>query len=399
MGYYRCAALIFKRICYEGKLIMKKGGHYLEKKMSNQLVWVKRVIFVLILALLVVALTAGFVYSKMSKIKKAQDAPNQLTNDMLAGLLAEDPTGSYADDFETEPMDTTVPKETSPDYGKTGKVINVLLIGQDAREGEESKNADTVILVTINKETKKITMTSFLRDSYVSLNGLEDVNGSLHYGATKLTLVYAMGYMYGGDLGAMHLMDRAIEKNFGPIVDHNIEVSMDAFDACINALGGVAINLDEDEAKYMNNYFKDYDDRVYEAGENLLDGWAAEVYVRTRHANYGDNDFNRTDRQRAVVAQVLEKVKNKSLLEINKLVDSLLPFVLTDMSNADMTNYILEILPLLPEMTLDSIQCPNEEMDRWGEVRDIFGDGLEQSILNFDSNKAKAILIPITECD
>lgn len=233
----------------------------------------------------------------------------------------------------------------------------------------------------------------------MSLNGLEDINGSLHYGATKLTLVYAMGYMYGGDLGAMHLMDRVIEKNFGPVVDHNIEVSMDAFDACINALGGVAINLDEDEAKYMNNYFKDYDDRVYEAGENLLDGWAAEVYVRTRHANYGDNDFNRTDRQRAVVAQVLEKVKNKSLLEINKLVDSLLPFVLTDMSNKDMTNYILEILPLLPEMTLDSIQCPNEDMDRWGEVRDIFGDGLEQSILNFDSNKAKAILIPITECD
>lgn len=380
-------------------MIMKKGGHYLEKKMSNQLVWVKRVIFVLILAVLVVALTAGFVYSKMSKIRKAQDGPNQLTNDVLAGLLAEDPTGSYADDFETEPMDTTVPKETSPDYGKTGKVINVLLIGQDAREGEESKNADTVILVTINKETKKITMTSFLRDAYVSLNGLEDINGSLHYGATKLTLVYAMGYMYGGDLGAMHLMDRVIEKNFGPVVDHNIEVSMDAFDACINALGGVAINLDEDEAKYMNNYFKDYDDRVYEAGENLLDGWAAEVYVRTRHANYGDNDFNRTDRQRAVVAQVLEKVKNKSLLEINKLVDSLLPFVLTDMSNKDMTNYILEILPLLPEMTLDSIQCPNEDMDRWGEVRDIFGDGLEQSILNFDSNKAKAILIPITECD
>ena len=378
---------------------MKKGGHYLEKKMSNQLVWVKRVIFVLILAVLVVALTAGFVYSKMSKIRKAQDGPNQLTDDVLAGLLAEDPTGSYADDFETEPMDTTVPKETSPDYGKTGKVINVLLIGQDAREGEESKNADTVILVTINKETKKITMTSFLRDAYVSLNGLEDINGSLHYGATKLTLVYAMGYMYGGDLGAMHLMDRVIEKNFGPVVDHNIEVSMDAFDACINALGGVAINLDEDEAKYMNNYFKDYDDRVYEAGENLLDGWAAEVYVRTRHANYGDNDFNRTDRQRAVVAQVLEKVKNKSLLEINKLVDSLLPFVLTDMSNKDMTNYILEILPLLPEMTLDSIQCPNEDMDRWGEVRDIFGDGLEQSILNFDSNKAKAILIPITECD
>lgn len=378
---------------------MRNGGRFLAQRNPKKPAWTKILGAVLLATLLLSAITAGFVYSKMSKIRKAQDGPNQLTDDALAGLLAEDPTGSYADDFETEPMDTTVPKETSPDYGKTGKVINVLLIGQDAREGEESKNADTVILVTLNKETKKITMTSFLRDAYVSLNGLEDINGSLHYGATKLTLVYAMGYMYGGDLGAMHLMDRVIEKNFGPVVDHNIEVSMDAFDACINTLGGVAINLDEDEAKYMNNYFKDYDDRIYEVGENLLDGWAAEVYVRTRHANYGDNDFNRTDRQRAVVAQVLEKVKNKSLLEINKLVDSLLPFVLTDMSNKDMTNYILEILPLLPEMTLDSIQCPNEDMDRWGEVRDIFGDGLEQSILNFDSNKAKAILIPITECD
>lgn len=378
---------------------MRNGGRFLAQRNHKKPAWTKILGAVLLVTLLLGAIGAGFVYSKMSKIRKAQDSPNQLTDDVLAGLLAEDPTGSYADDFETEPMDTTVPKETSPDYGKTGKVINILLVGQDAREGEKSKNADTVILVTINKETKKITMTSFLRDAYVSLNGLEDINGSLHYGATKLTLVYAMGYMYGGDLGAMHLMDRVIEKNFGPVVDHNIEVNMDAFDACINALGGVAISLDEDEAKYMNNYFKDYDDRVYEVGENLLDGWAAEVYVRTRHANYGDNDFNRTDRQRAVVAQVLEKVKNKSLLEINKLVDSLLPFVLTDMSNKDMANYILEILPLLPEMTLDSIQCPNEDMDRWGEVRDIFGDGLEQSILNFDSNKAKAILIPITECD
>ena len=50
-------------------------------------------------------------------------------------------------------------------------------------------------------------------------------------------------------------------------------------------------------------------------------------------------------------------------------------------------------------MTLESIQCPNADMDRWGEVRDIFNNGQPQSILNFDSNKAKAILIPITECN
>ena len=378
---------------------MKKGGRFLARQKSKKSVWIKALAVVLLAALLLGAIGVSFVYSKLNKIQKAQVGSNQLTDDVLAGLLAEDPTASYIDDSEPESTNVTIPKETTPGYGKMGKVINVLLIGQDAREGEESKNADTVILITINKEAKKITMTSFLRDSYVSLNGIKDIEGKPRYGATKLTLVYAVGHQYGGDLGAMYLMDRVIEKNFGPVVDHNIEVSMDAFDTCINALGGVTVTLDEDEAKYMNNYFKDYDDRSYAVGENLVDGWAAEVYVRIRHANYGDNDFNRTDRQRAVVAQVLEKVKNKSLPEINKLLDTLLPFVLTDMTNADMTNYILEILPLLPEMTLESVQCPNEDMDRWGEVRDIFNDGQPQSILNFNSNKAKAILLPITECD
>ena len=378
---------------------MKKSGRFLARQKSKKSVWIKALAVVLLAALLLGAIGVSFVYSKLNKIQRAQVGSNQLTDDVLAGLLAEDPTASYIDESEPESTDVTIPKETTPGYGKMGKVINVLLIGQDSREGEESKNADTVILITINKESKKITMTSFLRDAYVSLNGIKDIEGKPRYGATKLTLVYAVGHQYGGDLGAIYLMDRVIEKNFGPVVDHNIEVSMDAFDTCINALGGVTVTLDEDEAKYMNNYFKDYDDRSYTVGENLVDGWAAEVYVRIRHANYGDNDFNRTDRQRAVVAQVLEKVKNKSLLEINKLLDTLLPLVLTDMTNADMTNYVMEILPLLPEMTLESIQCPNEDMDRWGEVRDIFNDGQPQSILNFNSNKAKAILLPITECD
>ena len=73
--------------------------------------------------------------------------------------------------------------------------------------------------------------------------------------------------------------------------------------------------------------------------------------------------------------------------------------VLTDMTNGNITNYITELLPLLPKMTLESMQCPTAEMDRWGETKDIFHNGQIQSILNFDSNKAKNILIPITEYD
>lgn len=375
---------------------MSKGGRFLEQKEPEKSkTWIKIVAIVLAVIILIGALAAWFVVSKMNKIQKAQMAENQLSEEDLAGLLVEDPTQAT----ETTPTETTAPKPTDPDYGKMGKVINVLLIGQDAREGEESKNSDTVILVTVNKETKKITMTSFLRDSYVTLNNVVDVNGKSHSGSTKLTLAYALGYQWGGTLGAMQVMDQVIHNNFGPVVDHNIEVNMEAFDACINALHGITITLDEDEAKYMNNYFKDYDDRVFEVGDNLVDGWAAEVYVRTRHANNGDNDYNRTARQRAVVAQVLEKVKNMSVLEINSLVDELLPMVSTDMTNSDMTNYVMELLPILKDMTLDSIQCPNKEMGLWGDLADIFHDGEQHSIQHFDPAKCKGILVPITECD
>ena len=377
---------------------MSKGGRFLEQKAPEKgNAWVKVLVIVLAVILVIGALGAWFVVSKMNKIQKAQLAENQLSEEDLAGLLVEDPT----QETETVPTETTEPKPTDPDYGKMGKVINVLLIGQDAREGEESKNSDTVILVTVNKETKKITMTSFLRDSYVTLNNVVDSNGKSHSGSTKLTLAYALGYQWGGTLGAMQVMDQVITNNFGPVVDHNIEVNMDAFDACINALGGVTITLDKDEAKYMNNYFSKFDaeGREFFEGDNLVDGWAAEVYVRTRHANNGDNDYHRTNRQRQVVAQVLEKVKNMSVLELNKLVDQLLPLVATDMTNTDMTNYILEVLPILPEMTLESIQCPNKEMGLWGEVADIFHNGEEHSIQHFDPAKCKAILVPITECD
>ena len=377
---------------------MSKGGRFLEQKAPEKgNTWVKVLVIVLAVILVIGALGAWFVVSKMNKIQKAQLAENQLSEEDLAGLLVEDPT----QETETVPTETTEPKPTDPDYGKMGKVINVLLIGQDAREGEESKNSDTVILITVNKETKKITMTSFLRDSYVTLNNVVDSNGKSHGGSTKLTLAYALGYQWGGTLGAMQVMDQVITNNFGPVVDHNIEVNMEAFDACINALGGVTITLDKDEAKYMNNYFSKFDaeGREFFEGDNLVDGWAAEVYVRTRHANNGDNDYNRTNRQRQLVAQVLEKVKNMSVLELNKLVDQLLPLVATDMTNTDMTNYILEVLPILPEMTLESIQCPNKEMGLWGEVADIFHNGEEHSIQHFDPAKCKAILVPITECD
>ncbi len=377
---------------------MSKGGYFLAPKPEKKTKpWVIVVAVILAVVILIGALGTWFVISKMNKIQRAEKGDNQLSSDDLSGMLVEDDTP--ATEAATEPKESTEPKETEPNFGKSGKVINVLLIGQDAREGEASKNADTMLLVTVNKETKKINMTSFQRDTLVVIPTVYDTNGNPHDGRTKMTLAYALGYKWGGNLGAMEIIDKVIERNFGAIVDKNIEVDMDAFDACINALHGVDIELNADEVKYLNDYFKDYPDRVYKEGVNKLDGWAAEMYARTRHSTNADNDFNRTNRQRAVVAAVLEKVKTMSLLEINSLVDQLLPMVLTDMSNADITTYITELLPLLPEMTLESLQCPNKDMDMYGKVIDLFNNGEQHAVLYFDENKAKSIVTAITEAD
>ena len=376
---------------------MSSGGRYLNHTpKKNNKKWIVPLAVILILALLI-GLVAGFVITKMNRIRRAEKGENSLTAEDLQGILVEDPEPTT--EATTVPTtEATVPEETKPDYGKTGKVVNVLLIGQDARPGEDSKNSDTLILCTVNKETKKLTLTSFLRDSFVYIPPFKDSYGQTHDGRTKMTLCYALGYKWGGDLGAMELMDLVIERNFGSVVDHNIEINLDAFDAFINAIGGIYVELDADETKYLNDKFKDVEDYVFEEGENKLDGWAAEEYARMRHSTAADNDFKRTNRQRIVVSKVLERIKTMSLTQINALIDEMLPMFLTDMSNSDITTYVMELLPILPELTIESQECPSAEI-RGGKVVDLFGDGVPQSIITFNEADAKAIMTAITECD
>lgn len=382
---------------------MSKGGRYLTPKPQKRTrTWVVVVAVILAVVLLLGALGVWFVVSKMNKVNRAERSDNQLSADDIGKYLIEDETTSATEETTAPTTEaTTAPtEEAGPKYGKLGKIVNFLLIGQDARAGEESKNSDTVLLVSVNKETKKITMISFLRDSYVVIPKVYDTYGNEHSGHTKLTLAYAMGYKWGGDLGAMEIMDKVIERNFGAVVDYNVEIDLEAFDAIINAVGYITADLDTDEAAYLNEKFKDYPDRNYVVGENRLDGWAAEEYARMRHSSAADNDYKRTARQRTVVSQVLERVKGMNVMQINALVDELLDKVLTDMTNTDITTCITELLPLLPGMTMDSLQCPNADMDLYGELIDLFKDGSpEQSIQRFTESKAKAIITAITEDD
>ena len=124
-----------------------------------------------------------------------------------------------------------------PDMEDQGKdIVNIMLVGQDARPGEPAQRSDSMILATFNRKTGQIYLTSFLRDQYVQIPG---------FGNTKLCHAYS----YGG----MTLMNQTIQNHYGIEVDGNVTFNFEGFKEIIDMLGGVEINLTWDEASALNN--------------------------------------------------------------------------------------------------------------------------------------------------
>lgn len=196
----------------------------------------------------------------------------------------------------------------------TRNVINVLLIGEDNDDG--SHRSDSMILVSLNKKTKKIILTSFLRDSYTYM----DINGSERYDKTNHS--YAWG-------GASALIE-TLENNYKIKIDHYVTVNFSSFTKAINAVGGVDVPVTEKEAKFMNDttHFDDF-----ESGDSVhLDGAHALIFARIRHL---DSEASRTDRQKLVIKALITKAKSCSVSQLNSLADQLLPYITTDYSKRE----------------------------------------------------------------
>ena len=260
-------------------------------------------------------------------------------------------TGEETQPEQTAPPATevTLPQANGNLITKTENVINILLIGQDRRPGQGRQRSDAMILVTVNKREKTLTMTSFMRDLYVNL---PEWNGRT-YSPNRLNVNYP--------LGGMEMLDKCLEETFGVVVDHNIEVDFSGFKAVIDAIGGVDIELRADEASYIR-----YAQSGLSAGINRLGGEAALAYSRIREL---DGDFQRTARQRRVLTAVLEKCRNLDAATLVKLVDTVLPMITTDMTNIDITGYVVELLPLLPELTIQTQTIPANGAYRLDMIR------------------------------
>ena len=227
------------------------------------------------------------------------------------------------------------------------RVVNILLIGQDARPGWGRSRSDSMILCTFDKEKKTITMTSFLRDLYVQIPGYQNNRINAAYPA-----------------GGMELLNETLVQNFGVHVDGNVEVDFSHFVDVIDLLGGVDIELRSDEAHYINSNTKG----SLTEGMQHLNGKQALYYSRIRYLD-ADADFSRTNRQRKVISALIEKFRDSKLTTLLGLLDDLLPMVTTDMSNKEMISLATDLFPMLADCTIVSQRIPQDDTYHLAMIR------------------------------
>ena len=352
------------------------------------------VLVLLMLALGIAAAVWMYIDSKLEKLDIVE-VPKVVYTEEATEPTAVPQTTATTTEATTEA--TTTETTEPPHVASSEDFINILLVGQASRAGEEARYADTMMLLTINKYEKTLRLTSFLRDAFAKMPDYKGHTG----GRIKLTTIYHLGSHYsGGDpAGSMELMNMALYNNFGVEVDHNIEIDFDGVIKAIDLMGGVGIELTQEEADYLNDPSLDgWKPYRVEPGYFWLDGAGALCYARMRKAEGdGESDIARTSRQRNLINALLGRVMSMSISDINKLADEVLPMVTTSMSKQEIKDMLKLMLSILPDLKMEpGGTCPVDGTYKGDEV-DIYSDGTYHSVLRFNADQQKRLMRAITE--
>ena len=320
----------------EYKLSRKEQKRIKKKKRKRKLILILSVEFLLILVLC----AGAFVLSKIGKLQ----------------TLGVDP----GDVSTNEDMDENT-AELLKGY------TNIALFGLGSRtpgslgEGELS---DTIIIASINNETKEVRMVSVYRDTY--LNRADDTYGKCN-----------AAYSKGGPKQAMEMLNTNLDLN----IKYYVSIDFTALIKTVDLLGGVEIDVKEEEVEAINSYMYEttaiaekadgevnpYNSFIEEPGPQALYGVQATAYCRIRKV--GNNDYERTERQRRVIEQIVEKAKSPGLGTINSMIDEVFPLVATNIPKttligmaASMMSYELGETSGFPSMREGGIMIDGQDM-------------------------------------
>lgn len=236
---------------------------------------------------------------------------------------------------------------------------NIALLGIDSRADDYGlgNRSDCMMIASINQETNEIKLISVYRDTYVYVmeNGTKRLDKITH------------AYSYGGAQNTLKSLNEAMDLN----ITEFVTVNFDAVIAAVDSLGGVYIDIDESEIKYVNDYIDATSEssrvkssHITHSGRQKLDGVQAVSYTRVRYTTGGD--YKRTERMRTVVEAMLSKAKTLNVGQLNSFADTILPKIRTNIS----TSEIWGLIPKLASFKVtESIGWPYDTkgitLDRW----------------------------------
>ncbi|MFZ2538083.1 MAG: LCP family protein [Oscillospiraceae bacterium] len=262
-------------------------------------------------------------------------------------------------DLDKDKLGIAVPVKDDPN---DQSITNIALFGVDRRNDQKDVHSDVIMVMSIDKKHNKIKLSSIMRDTAVEIEG---------HGQDKIT----KAYFYGGP----ELAVKTINQNFNLDIAEYATVDFKQTATIINAVGGVEINISEEERLDANNSIYEQaavaglpQDIIKEAGLQILSGTQAVAYARIRHV--GNSDFERTDRQREVLEKMFHKAITMNKLQYPEFARKMLPAIETSLD-------IGEILGLssimLRDVSFEDLRFPMNS--------ELIGDG---SILISKNNEA-----------
>lgn len=218
------------------------------------------------------------------------------------------------------------------------KITNIALFGVDTRSDDEFVGrSDSIMVLSIDQNTSTLKLTSILRDSKVVIDG---------YGEDKITHAYA----YGGP----ELAIKTINQNFKLDIQDYVTINFAGLEDIIDILGGVEINITEEEKDHLNTFFN-VQPQLTQSGLVNLTGNQAVAYSRIR---YIDSDSMRANRQRNVLQAMFTKVKDMNPLKYPSLLKSVMTLTETSLDY----NEILSYAPMMAgQINLEQTYIPNEQ--------------------------------------
>ena len=237
--------------------------------------------------------------------------------------------GSKVDTQEIKAEDLIINKEVQENIDLGEGYTNVALFGVDSRDGNlgEGNRTDCIIVASLNNETKEIKMASIYRDTLLDLS-----EGTYQ----KCNAAYS----YGGPTMAVNMLNMNLDLD----IQDYVTVDFGAIADAIDLLGGLEMDVTDEEAYYISEYLQETADSAGKeahfldyGGHMVLDGAQATTYARIRSTEGGD--FTRTERQRLVIEKIVEKATQTDLGTLNTIIDEVFPQISTSFTLPEILNY------------------------------------------------------------